>query len=74
MSNYHFEHAPTESSAGSTLLFVANHLHKTCSDLNIYKNMNYNQPKSNNQPKKIKYCCWHHLQKSKNVKKPSEKN
>ena len=38
LSNYFFEHTPTESSAGGTLLYIANHLsHKTCSDLNIYK-------------------------------------
>ena len=36
--------------------------------------MNYNQPKSNNQLKIIQYCCWQHLQKSKNVKRSSEKN
>ena len=38
LSNYSFEHTPTESSAGGTLLYIANHLsYKTCSDLNIYK-------------------------------------
>ena len=38
LSNYSFEHTPTESSTGSTLLYIANHLsYKTRSDLNIYK-------------------------------------
>ena len=38
LSNYSFEHIPIESSAGGTLLYIANHLsYKTCSDLNIYK-------------------------------------
>ena len=38
LSNYSFEHTPTESSAGGKLLYVANHLsYKTRSDLNIYK-------------------------------------
>ena len=36
LSNYSFEHTPTESSAGSTLLYIANHLsYKICSDLKI---------------------------------------
>ena len=36
--NYSFEHTPTESSTGGTLLYVANHiLYKTRSDLNICK-------------------------------------
>ena len=38
LSNYSFEHTPTESSAGGTLQYIANHLsHKTRNDLNIYK-------------------------------------
>ena len=37
LSNYSFEHTPTESSAGVTLLYIANHVYKTCHDLNIYK-------------------------------------
>ena len=38
LSNYSFEHTLTESSAGGTLLYIANHLsYKTRSDLNIYK-------------------------------------
>ena len=38
LSNYSFEHTPTESSAGGTLLYMANHLsYKTHHDLNIYK-------------------------------------
>ena len=38
LSNYSFEHTPTESSAGGTLLYITNHLsNKTRSDLNIYQ-------------------------------------
>ena len=38
LSNYSFEHTPTESSAGGTLLYIANHLsYKIRSDFNIYK-------------------------------------
>ena len=38
LSNYSLEHTLTKSSAGGTLLYIANHLsYKTCSDLNIYK-------------------------------------
>ena len=37
LSNYPFEHIPTECFAGGTLLYVANHLpYKTRSDLSIY--------------------------------------
>ena len=36
--NYSIEFTPTESSAGGTLLYIANHLsYKPCQDLNIYK-------------------------------------
>ena len=38
LNNYFFEFTPTESSAGGTLLYIANHLsYKWCNDLNIYK-------------------------------------
>ena len=38
LSNYSFEHTPTESSVGGTLQYVANHAsYKALSDLNIYK-------------------------------------
>ena len=38
LSNYFFGHTPTESSAGGTLLYIADHLsYKIHSDLNIYK-------------------------------------
>ena len=38
LNNYSFEHTPTESSAGGTVLYIANHLsYKTRCDLNIYK-------------------------------------
>ena len=39
LENYVFEHTPTESTAGGTLLYIANHLaYKPRCDLNIYKN------------------------------------
>ena len=38
LSNYSFEHTPIKSSAGGTVLYVANHLsYKTRSDLKTYK-------------------------------------
>ena len=38
LNNYSFEFTPTETSAGDTLLYIANHLlYKCCNDLNIYK-------------------------------------
>ena len=38
VSCYSFEFTSTETSAGGTLLYIANHLsHKCCNDLNIYK-------------------------------------
>ena len=44
LNNYSFEFAPTETSAGGTLLYIANHLsYKRCNDLNIYKK---NEPES----------------------------
>ena len=43
LNNYSFEFTPTETSAGATLLYIANHLsYKCCNDLNIYKKMNWN--------------------------------
>ena len=42
-NNYSFEFTPTETSAGGTLLYIANHLSYKCrNDLNIYKKMNWN--------------------------------
>ena len=38
LNDYSFEFTPTETSAGGTLIYVANHLsYKCCNDLNIYK-------------------------------------
>ena len=38
LNNYSFEFTPTETPAGGTLLYIANHLsYKYCNDLNIYK-------------------------------------
>ena len=38
LTNYSYQHCPTESSAGGTLLYIRNHLsYKTRNDLNIYK-------------------------------------
>ena len=43
LNNYSFEFTPTETSAGGTLLYIANHLSYKCrNDLNIYKKMNFN--------------------------------
>ena len=39
LNNYSSEFTPTETSAGGTLLYIANHLSYKCrNDLNIYKN------------------------------------
>ena len=38
LNNYSFEITPTETFAGGTLLYIANHLsYKCCNYLNIYK-------------------------------------
>ena len=38
LNNYSFESTPPETSAGGTLLYIANHLSYKCrNDLNIYK-------------------------------------
>ena len=43
LNNYSFEFTPTETCAGGTLLYIANHLSYKCrNDLNIYKKMNWN--------------------------------
>ena len=43
LNNYSFEFTLTETSAGGTLLYIANHLSYKCrNDLNIYKKMNWN--------------------------------
>ena len=43
LNNSSFEFTPTETSAGSTLLCIANHLsYKCCNKLNICKKMNFN--------------------------------
>ena len=42
LNNYSFEFTPTETSAGGTVLYIANHLlYKCCNDLNIYKKINW---------------------------------
>ena len=39
LNNYFFEFTPSETSAGGTILYIANHLsYKCCNVLNIYKN------------------------------------
>ena len=41
LNNYSFDFAPTETSVGGTLLYIANHLSYECqNDLNIYKKIN----------------------------------
>ena len=38
LNNYSYEFLSTETTAGGTLLYIANHLsYKCCNDLNIYK-------------------------------------
>ena len=43
LENYGFKFTPTQTSAGGTLLYIANHLsYKSCNDLNIYKKNEWN--------------------------------
>ena len=43
LNNYSFDFPPIETSAGGTLLYIANHLSYKCrNDLNIHKKMNLN--------------------------------
>ena len=38
LNNYSFEFTPTESTAGGTVLYIANHLsYKSCINLNLHK-------------------------------------
>ena len=38
LNNYSYEFTQTETTAGGTVLYIANHLsYKCCNDLNIYK-------------------------------------
>ena len=53
LKNYSVESTPTESSAGGTVLYIANHLsYKPCNDLNM---TNFCR---NNQSKNVNYHCW----------------
>ena len=62
LNNYSFEFTPTETSAGGTLLYIANHLLYKCrNDLNIYKEMNLNLILLKLS---IRYYCGSHLQTS----------
>ena len=45
LNNYSFEFTPTETSAGGTLLYIANHLSYKCrNDLNIYEKSEMESP------------------------------
>ena len=60
LNNYSFEFTLTETSAGGTLLYIANHLsYKCCNDLNIYKKWTGIYFYWNCQCQKIKYCGSH---------------
>ena len=66
LNDYSYEFTPTETTAGGTLLYIANHLSsKCCNDLNIYK---MNELESTFieivNPKKIKYYYGSHIQTS----------
>ena len=64
-NNYSFEFSPTGTSAGGTLLYIANHLPYKCrNDLNICKKMNLNLLLLKLLIQKIKYYCGSHLQTS----------
>ena len=64
-NNYSLEFTPTETSAGGTLLYIANHLsHKSCNDLNIYKKNKLNLLLLKLSTQKTKHYCGSHLQTS----------
>ena len=44
LNNYSFEFTPTETSAGGTFLYIANHLSYKCNDQNIYKKSEMESP------------------------------
>ena len=63
IKNYSTEFTRTESSAGGTLLYIANHLsYKSRQDLNIHKKneLEFSFIEIMN-PKKIKHYCWYHI-------------
>ena len=64
LNDYSFEFTPTETFAGGTFLYIANHLSYKCrDDLNIYKKNELESTFIENcQSKKIKYYCGSHLQ------------
>ena len=65
LNNYSFEFTPTETSAGGTLLYVANHLsYKCCNDLNIYKKNELESTFIKLLTQKNKYYSGSHLQTS----------
>ena len=66
LNNYNFEFTPTETSAGGTLLYIANNLsYKCCNDLSIYKKSELESTFIGIvNTKKIKYYCGSHLQTS----------
>ena len=67
LNNYLFQFTPIETSAGGTLLYIANHLSYKChNDLNIYKKNELESTfiEIGNQLEKIKYYSGSHLQTS----------
>ena len=59
LNSYSFEFTPTETSAGDTLLYIANHLSYKCrNDLNIYKKMNWNLLLLKLSTRKIQTLLW----------------
>ena len=59
-NNYSFEFTPTETSAGGTLLYIANHLSYKCrNDLNIIRKMNWNLLLLKLSTQKNQILLWH---------------
>ena len=62
LNNYSFEFTVAETSAGGTLLYIANHLlYKRRNELNIYKKMNWNLLLLKLSIQKIKILLWESL-------------
>ena len=62
LNNYSFEFTVAETSAGGTLLYIANHLlYKRRNELNIYKKMNWKLLLLKLSVQKIKILLWESL-------------
>ena len=61
LNNYSYEFTPTETTAGGSLLYIANHLSYKCPKI---KRMNWNQILLKLSTQKNQILLWSHIQKS----------